>query len=860
MLRTKNAPCLDAQVPTWSDNRRVFTPKERNLILNSSILSAIKKGELILFLGAGASANCKTATSQPLLMGGGLAEQLAAVAQLPYAKEPLDTVYEAVRDILGSRLDGFLEEQFKHVTPSPEYDVLAQYIWRRIYTLNIDDGLDRSLARISKQNINKLSASDSYFDRSPFFDTLEYIKLNGTADRIKDGLIFSPSEYAEATTKHLPWYSQCGSDFVRSPILFIGTQLNEPLLKYHIERYKSLNPSSQGVSYLIARSATEIQKAGLRKYRIEFIEGTLLDFTNWLSANLSPPSSPMDVAHENIPQLKALTSTPLALRQNFAVLFEQVIVIKREMFSTPNIQKGSTIRDFYKGFKPTWNDINEGIPAELDLLSLSIQRLKSLPPKTEQRLLPFIGPSGSGKKTLLMQICYHFSIKDNWDVFFINGAPENLLDTLTALEESSTSEVILVGLNSIEFLTESLAEALMSKRLTKTLIVASERESTWNRRGRHVLKDLYQEPTYVREFSANDAKKILVKLEQYGSWTRLGRMSEKNQIKELVDRSRKQLLIALMEATLGRGFEKIIEEEFLKIDLEDEKLFLVIVAIITDRRCEAPISLVDRALDKISILRKATNLSDALAGIVHRQGNTVTARHPVYAKHLLDRAIDPSIAAKALNALLQAFADYEAPVIRHLKRSEAVIYKSLINHRFLYEILKGKQSLIIGTYQSLEKKFESDGLFWLQYGLALRDLGQHSDALDKFRTACEAYSMPHTLHALGQQLLLSALEAEHSSIALSLADEAKSILEKLDDIYESDDTYPLVTLAEGYTAVLRVFGAEDDARDAAKSYTRRLEILYKKNPDYIRLKLSYEKMFKYAATGIWQDASSSVGK
>lgn len=828
--------------------------------MNSSILTAIKKGELILFLGAGASANCKTAASQPLLMSSRLAERLAAVAELPYAGESLDIVYEAARDILGTRLNGFMEEQFRHVIPSPEYDILAQYVWRRIYTLNIDDGLDKSLVRISKQNINKLSASDAYFDRNPFFETLEYIKLNGTADRLSDGVIFSPSEYAEATAKHLPWYSQCASDFVRSPILFIGTQLNEPLLKYHIERYKSLNPSAQGVSYLIARSATEIQKASLRKYKIEFIEGTLLDFTNWLSSNLPPPSSPMTVAHESIPQLKAYASTPLALRPNFAVLFEQVIAIKREMFSTTSAQSTSTIRDFYKGFKPTWNDINEGIPAELDLLHLSIRRVKALDPLTDKRLIPFIGPAGSGKKTLLMQTCHHFSIKENWDVFFISGAPENLLDTLLAIEESSSSDVVLVGLDSIEFLTDPLTEALTSKRLKKTLLIASERESTWNRRGRHALKDLYQEPTYVREFSANDARKILVKLQQYGSWTRLGRMSERNQIKELVDRARKQLLIALMEATLGRGFEKIIEEEFSKIEQEDEKLFLIIVAIITDRRCDAPISLVDRALDKVSILRKATNLSDALAGIVHRQANSVTARHPVYAKHLLERAIDPSMAAKALNAILQAFADYEAPVIKNLKRTEAVIYKALINHRFLYEILKGKQSLIIGTYQSLEKKFESDGLFWLQYGLALRDLGQNSDALDKFRTACEAYSMPHTLHALGQQLLLSALEATHASTALSLADEAKGILEELDEIYESDDTYPLVTLAEGYTAVLRAFGSEEEARDAARLYTRKLEIRSKQNADYIRLKLSYEKMFKYAVTGIWQDTISGGGK
>ncbi|MCS5515015.1 hypothetical protein NWF32_04520 [Pseudomonas qingdaonensis] len=70
-----------------------------------------------------------------------------------------------------------------------------------------------------------------------------------------------------------------------------------------------------------------------------------------------------------------------------------------------------------------------------------------------------------------------------------------------------------------------------------------------------------------------DAKKILLKLEQYGSWTRLARMSEAERTKELVNRSKKQLLIALLEATLGRGFERIIEEEYSAIKSEEEKFF-----------------------------------------------------------------------------------------------------------------------------------------------------------------------------------------------------------------------------------------------------------------------------------------------
>jgi ABC-type branched-subunit amino acid transport system ATPase component len=827
--------------------------------MNESILSAIKKGDLILFLGAGASANCKN-KELPILMSGDLASQMASLASLPYDNESLDVVYEAAKEILGARLDQFLESSFNHITPSAEYEAIAKYVWRRIYTLNIDTGLDRALARLSNQNINKLSASDPYIDQSPFFERLEYVKLNGTADRIQDGVIFSASEYAKATATHLPWYSQCASDFVRSPILFIGTQLNEPLLKYHIERYKTLNPSPQGISYLIALSATPIQIAALKRYKIEFIPGTLSDFTSWLSEEVPIPPSPGDVAQEKLPQLKDFAKKNREEKERYIELFENVKIIKREDFGYFPKSNEAKIKDFYKGFKPTWTDIVEGIPAKLDVLDECINKIINFNMDAEKKLLPIIGPAGSGKTTLVKQICYHFCLVDDWGVYFIEGTPDQLIDTLVAIEQTSEQSKLIVGIDSIEFLTDQLISALSSKKLSKTILIASERESTWNRRARHSLQDFYQPPTFVREFSSNDAKKILLKLEQYGSWTRLGRMSKAERTKELLNRSKKQLLIALLEATLGRGFERIIEEEFSAIKSDEEKTLLAIVAIITDRRSNAPIALIDRALEKISILSSATVISSGLAGIIHHQGGTMFARHPVYARFLIERAFDPSLTAKALNAVLQAFSDYKSPVIKNLKKTEATIYKSLINHNFLFESLKGKKELILGTYSKLEKKFESDGLFWLQYGLSLRDFSHNDEALEKLKIAKEAYSMPHTLHALGQQLLISALETAHESAALSLANEARDILEGLDDTYESDDTYPIVTLAEGHTSVVRKFSEESDARSLAKYYSSKLEVRSKQKPEYTRLKFAYERMFKYAATGVWQDINGLPGK
>ena len=66
--------------------------------------------------------------------------------------------------------------------------------------------------------------------------------------------------------------------------------------------------------------------------------------------------------------------------------------------------------------------------------------------------------------------------------------------------------------------------------------------------------------------------------------------------------------------------------------------------------------------------------------------------------------------------------------------------------------------------------------------------------LGQARTAFEAYPMPHTQHALGQQLLILGRKISERTAAMAYAEEARSLLEPLDEIMESDDTYPIVTL------------------------------------------------------------------
>jgi hypothetical protein len=74
-------------------------------------------------------------------------------------------------------------------------------------------------------------------------------------------------------------------------------------------------------------------------------------------------------------------------------------------------------------------------------------------------------------------------------------------------------------------------------------------------------------------------------------------------------------------------------------------------------------------------------------------------------------------------------------------------------------MMRNDESRVRAVYGAFETTFHLDGLYWLQYGLALRGLGCHSEALEKFITARGAFSSPQIEHAYAQQLMIIATKA-----------------------------------------------------------------------------------------------------
>ena len=333
-------------------------------------------------------------------------------------------------------------------------------------------------------------------------------------------------------------------------------------------------------------------------------------------------------------------------------------------------------------------------------------------------------------------------------------------------------------------------------------------------------------------------------------------MSEAKRRDELFRKSKRQLLIGLLETTTGLGFEKIIQNDFERIGSDTDRIFFVMLCLCTQNKATASAALLSRALTALSITESPSAIASRLPGMIEYRDRSWVARHPVYARRIIESIIEPDLLLRSIRALLDTFSVYPHPVVTSLNKSEAAIFKALINHRFLRSVLRDHWSNIMGVYAEYEKVFENDGLFWLQYGLAARSMGDQTRAYGLLATAYEAYPHDHTAHALAQQeLILAALDTTPTAVAENYVENAIERLTALDKTLKSHDTYPLVTLSEGHVKALRRIRGDNAARIQARTYTELLDRRLRSTSDD-RVRAAYETLFRYSSTGNWSDGDS----
>lgn len=512
------------------------------------------------------------------------------------------------------------------------------------------------------------------------------------------------------------------------------------------------------------------------------------------------------------------------------------------------------IREFYKGFKPSWSDIALEVPANLSKVNKFYDVILSDYKHSELGGLYLIkGFAGSGKSTALKQIALRLSKDTNIPVYYLDESKHDFIELIRMLDEKNHGNPFFLCLDRLGNFYRYLLEVFNTN--SKAIFISAEKSSVLKRKLPEHFYQYISRTVDISEIEHSDVPELLEKIEKYGSWLRLSRMTISERTEEIFNKSKKQLLIGLLEATSGLGFQQIIKNDYSLITDDSERNLVVLAGIATLQNTVANEVTISRALENLKLSNNVEKLCGELVGIVYlNDKNEINTRHSLYVESLFNQHISLDLIENAIIAYILSFSVYPFPIVIHVNNSEAMVYKYLVNAKYLTKLLRSEKERVLRVYKKFEKKLEQEGLFLMQYGLALRMFDEHFNAYKMLEQAAIAYpDSAHIEHALAVQLFILCSQVD-DTLATHYLEKAVGILNKLkklpnDKFFgEQVDMYPIITLSEGHVSILDRLDRKGEAKIFAHTYCKSIETIEKKSGSN-RLTETKEKLLKYYFNG-----------
>ena len=762
------------------------------------LIRQFSKNQAVLFLGSGFSTIGKNKLVENLPIGNHLAKKIWEFLYTePFdGKSSLKLLFQALiqsskghDNICRFLQDNLLVHDFPAIC-----NVLTHVYWHRIYTTNIDDIVDKIYHNNGNVYLHPIvSPKDDPTDRDQTLEKIQIVHLNGKLSKGApcelNELIFATEQYAQNANIHHPLYAQFVREYATHCTIFIGTSIEEELFWQYIEerkfRRKEIPDELRLKSFLIVPKISLPQRAVLSKYNIIPIEATAEDFLNWIDKIKSSLPSKMQILKDILP----ITSTLFKLddyRVNkkslnqFALSFEEI----------PDVHYTSEQSYFLLGASPRWSDIFNDLDAPRTIskdIKLKIDDL--IKNNSSLKILALLGSAGCGKSTILRRLALTLK-QEGRKVYFTNSenilSPEDLSDALTSFDE----KVILVCDYSPVLISKlHLYVKALEKLSEPPIIIITSRTNDFDRiAGKHtaILEIVEFE---MHDLDSQEILDIISVLEKDNKPGKLRGLALVEKVKLFEQVAKKQILVAMREATLGEKFDKIIEDEFLKIVPEEAKMLCLCTALATDAghrisKEEFVACSSETPADALYYLKRN------LKNIVIADGigdNNLSIRHRIIAEKYVYNCSDKEKLKQAYIRLLQVLC---INVKNRRTYKGFNLYKDLINHKRIYARFSKKIDDARFIFEEMSSYLKDDFQFWHQYG-TLELYGGDLDLAENYLLQAQSLNPddPIITNSFGNLYLRKAIEAPNYQYSFQFYEEGGKILEEQIEYYGNSDPY-----------------------------------------------------------------------
>ncbi|MBS1634621.1 MAG: SIR2 family protein [Bacteroidetes bacterium] len=710
----------------------------------------IGRNEVVLFLGAGFSLNAKNKLGEHFPTGKSLGQKIWDFVQYKgvYDGTPLPEMYQAFVNagIKKNLKKDFLENNLLSGEIPDIYNAISIPYWYKVYTLNIDDILNKIYSRKNKKYEELIYPKDEFKERDQSLERTHMIYLHGKLPCEPEDLIFSTKQYAKSQLSHQPLYAQFVYDYATKPTIFLGTDLNEPLFERYIEAREGKSGYSEfrPKSFIISPSLSPVKSDNLKhQYNVHHIEGTTEDFLNWLVSISNELPKREDILRDTFPNLLSvlefseINNISKKATTEFAGSFNRV----------PNEHKIIEERSGYLlGASPRWNDLFKDLDIPRTLTNAVFNDIENVYPKNDInekiKLFSILGSAGAGKSTILKRLGLRLS-QNGRTVFLTYSDYLPRFEHITEVLQSIKERVILIFDNAKNAIPQlpNIIKAL--NNLEKPpIIIVSLRKNHHDKLNSIIDSDIVDHFNYnIDDLDDIEINNLIAKLDANNLLGILKGLTPERRFWEFKYRSKKQILIAMKEATNGRSFNEIIKNEYEEINPEEAKLLCICIALNTE------LGYTNTKQDFIGFSKEPHSVSlyylnTILSGTIMWVGSNrdkFMLRHRILADYIIKHCA-------SLESIKEAYIRVLSILAPELKNSQGAtrkfnLYKSLINHQTLYQRFRNDINQAREVYDSINSFFNDDPQFWLQYGsLEVEGVGGDLSLAENYLNQAESLS------------------------------------------------------------------------------------------------------------------------
>ena len=598
-------------------------------------------GRVAVFLGAGSSIGSGAPSST---------EIASAIGREVLQTDELYSLPDMVDYADGGpgrrEVNRVIVKSLESLTPSKSLIDLASLPWPRVFSVNFDDLFEQALRCHGQKPVAYNSPAN--LERSTVSRIPVYM-LHGSIKSPNDpnmGLVLTQDDLIRAAKKRAAFYHQLTDSLQTYEIVYVGFSLGDSDFRRVItELHESVNNLQNLVprGYAVIPDPPSFAKAYWDTKKITIVDTTMEDFTRAL----------MQLRSGRTVQPIPIGSAPILARFLSSVnpASDQADEFARS-FDFPELDEGEpNAASFFRGAPPNWPTIRERIDAVRDATDNIIEDLLidqvDEPPQGSRSATHFAlltGHAGSGKTTLAKRIAWTLANIWRKPVVWVKQPSRLQLDLIEAALLLA-NERIYVFVDGAADAGASVVEVMQRSRrrgLPLTFLV-SERMNEWLAATER--SPLTPDTEYeLRRISDREATSLLQKLESAGELGVLEPLPHEEQLKRLVDRAGRQLLVGLREATEGKDFDKIIENEMNGLPRESARRAYIMVCTLFQFGIPIRAGVLSRttgvAFDEFgeAIFRPASRVIMELQRSL-REEPMYTARHSVIATVVFRRAL-----------------------------------------------------------------------------------------------------------------------------------------------------------------------------------------------------------------------------